>query len=163
MNIQLNNDMNIIFDVTNDGDCAVRLVDTDGEILREKVVRTEKILEYLYTDKPEKTMSAIDYSNGLIADIERELKVIQAIWDGRITFGNEGEGDIVCHIGEYWFYFYDGRDYYYIHDRELEARDITPENINSLIPMMELATMIREAIEGLEDDEYEYYCEILQW
>ena len=96
----------------------------------------------------------IDYGNGMIADIEREIKVIQAIWDGRITFGNEGEGDIVCHIGGYWFYFYNG---------DLFADKITPQNIKQNIPIMELAEMIRDAITDLEDDEYDYYCDILGW
>lgn len=96
----------------------------------------------------------IDYENEMIADIERELKVIQAIWDGRITFGNEGEGDIVCHIGEYWFYFYVGNLY---------AAQIKPDNIRNHIPIMELAEMITIAIINLEDDEYDYYCDILGW
>ena len=87
-------------------------------------------------------------------DIEREIKVIQAIWDKRITFGNEGEGDIVCHIGEYWFYFYDG---------EMPANEITPENIHLNIPIFDLAEMITVAIVELEDDEYDYYCDILNW
>lgn len=96
----------------------------------------------------------VDYENGMIADIERELKVIQALWDGRITFGNEGAGEIVCHIGEYWFYFYTGK---------LHANELTPENIKANIPIMELAEMIRVAIEDLDEDEYNLYSDILGW
>ena len=35
--------------------------------------------------------------------MERVCKIIEGIWNGTVFFGNEGEGDIVCHIGEYWF------------------------------------------------------------
>lgn len=96
----------------------------------------------------------IDYTIGVIADIEKELKVIQAIWDGRITFGNDSEGDIVCYIGKYWFYFYVG---------DLYANQITPDNIKNNISIMELAEMIRNAIEDLGNDEGNYCCDILGW
>lgn len=86
--------------------------------------------------------------------LDREMKVIEAIWNHTITFSNEGEGDIVCHIGDYWFYFYEG---------ELDPSSIDTLNIHHKINILNLATMIREAIENSEDSEYEYYCSILGW
>ena len=86
--------------------------------------------------------------------MERVCKIIEGIWNGIVFFGNEGEGDIVCHIGEYWFYFYNG---------DLYASQITPENIKGCIGIFELAQMILNAMINLDDDEYTYYCDILQF
>lgn len=97
-----------------------------------------------------------DYYNNMdctLEDMERKLKIIQGLWDGRVKIINESNcGDIACQIGYYWFYFYYG---------ELE---LTPENIKYNIDILSLAEMIEEAIVGLEDDdEYNYYCDILEW
>lgn len=84
--------------------------------------------------------------------MERLVKVVEAMWNKTITFGNEGEGDIVCHIGEYWFYFYNGK---------LFPDTLTPENLRENVGIFELAEMIINAIADLDDDEYAYYCDIL--
>lgn len=84
--------------------------------------------------------------------MERLCKIVEAIWNGTISFGNEGEGDIVCHIGGNWFYFYTGKLY---------ADKITPENIKEQIDIFSLAQMILEAMTEIGDNEYEYYCCLL--
>lgn len=85
--------------------------------------------------------------------MERTVKVVEAIWNKTITFSNEGEGDIVCHIGEYWFYFYNGK---------LFSDALTPENLRENVGIFELAEMIINAIDDLDDDEYKYYWDILR-
>lgn len=85
--------------------------------------------------------------------MERTVKVVEAIWNRTITFSNEGEGDIVCHIGEYWFYFYNGK---------LFSDALTPENLRENVGIFELAEMIINAIDDLDDDEYKYYWDILR-
>lgn len=85
--------------------------------------------------------------------MERTVKVVEAIWNRTITFSNEGEGDIVCHIGEYWFYFYNGK---------LFSDALTPENLRENVRIFELAEMIINAIDDLDDDEYKYYWDILR-
>ena len=87
-------------------------------------------------------------------DIDRELSIVKNIWNKTIYFSNSGEGDIVCHIGEYWFYFYEGHT---------NANEITPNNIHTYIEIFELAAMIRESIEVLDGAEYGYYAAILGW
>lgn len=95
-----------------------------------------------------------DSSKLLVKGIEREFKIIEAIWNKTITFSNDGEGDIVCHIGDYWLYFYEGPG---------DAWEITPDNIHTHTELIPLATMIRNAIEVLDDAEYRYYADILGW
>ena len=85
--------------------------------------------------------------------MERTVKVVEAIWNKTITFSNEGEGEIVCHIGEYWFYFYNGK---------LFSDALTPENLRENVGIFELAEMIINAIDDLDDDEYKYYWDILR-
>lgn len=85
--------------------------------------------------------------------MERTVKVVEAIWNRTITFSNEGEGDIVCHIGEYWFYFYNGK---------LFSDALTPENLRENVGIFELAEMIINAIDDLDDDEYKYYWDIIR-
>lgn len=85
--------------------------------------------------------------------MERTVKVVEAIWNRTITFSNKGEGDIVCHIGEYWFYFYNGK---------LFPDTLTPENLRENVGIFELAEMIINAIDDLDDDEYKYYWDILR-
>lgn len=90
--------------------------------------------------------------------MERICKIIEAIWQGIITFDNEGEGDIVCHIGEYWFYFFD-TSYF---DNKIYADEITPANIHEY-SIFTIAQMILDAIIDLDDAEYTYYCDTLQF
>lgn len=85
--------------------------------------------------------------------MERTVKVVEAIWNRTITFSNKGEGDIVCHIGEYWFYFYNGK---------LFSDALTSENLRENVGIFELAEMIINAIDDLDDDKYTYYWDILR-
>ncbi|WP_368249335.1 hypothetical protein [Fusicatenibacter saccharivorans] len=85
--------------------------------------------------------------------MEQTVKVVEAIWNGTITFSNKGEGDVVCHIGEYWFYFYNGK---------LFPDTLTSENLRENVGIFELAEMIINAIDDLDDDEYTYYWDILR-
>lgn len=86
--------------------------------------------------------------------MERVAKIVSAIWKKEITFGNEGEGDIVAHLGGNWFYFYTG---------DLYADELTPENLRENVGIFELAQMILESIIELDDDEYTYYCDLLNF
>ena len=94
------------------------------------------------------------FEDKIIEDIERNLKIIEAIWNGTIQFSNEGEGDIVCEIGQNWFYFWAGKEF---------ADMITAKNIHEHVTIFELNQMIRAAIEELDDDESHYYTLILKW
>ena len=87
--------------------------------------------------------------------MERVAHIIEAIWNKTITFGNEGEGDIVCHIGEYWFYFWNNEN--------ITADLVTERTIHKYVGIFQLAQMILEAIIELDDDEYTYYCDILNF
>ena len=69
-----------------------------------------------------------------------------------ILFSNKREGDIVCHMVEFWFYFYNGK---------LFSDTLTPENLRETVGIFELAEMIINAITDLDDNEYAYYCDIL--
>lgn len=72
----------------------------------------------------------LSFENKQISDIERNIKIIEAIWKKTLTFENECYGEIVTHIGDYWFYFWTGKDF---------ADTITPENIiNSNLNKKEL-------------------------
>lgn len=85
--------------------------------------------------------------------MEQTVKVVEAIWNGTITFSNKGEGDVVCHVGEYWFYFYNGK---------LFPDTLTSEHLRENVGIFELAEMIINAIDDLDDDEYTYYWDILR-
>lgn len=98
----------------------------------------------------------IDYQRK-IEDIERELKIMQAIWDGRISFESDEEDDMICRVGECWIHFF------YLYEGKIPANKITPNNINTHIPIMELAEMIKNAIVEQKEAEYEYCCDILNW
>ena len=85
--------------------------------------------------------------------MERVTKIVMAIWDKTITFKNEGEsGEITCHIGWDWLCFYDG---------DLNAGELTPENIRENVGIFELAQMILASIINLDDNRYEDWCNVL--
>lgn len=86
--------------------------------------------------------------------MERIVKVVEAIWNKTITFGNEGEGDIVCYIGECCLYFYNGK---------LFPNTLTPENLRGNVGIIELAGMIINAIADLDEYEYAYCCDVLEF
>lgn len=96
----------------------------------------------------------LSFENKQISDIERNIKIIEAIWKKTLTFENECYGEIVTHIGDYWFYFWTGKDF---------ADTITPENIHEKISIFELSQLIRESIEDLDETEEEYCATILGW
>ena len=58
----------------------------------------------------------------------------------------------VCKIGEYWFYFIGSED-----------ENLKPEEVKNNYDVFTIAQMILEAMIDLDDDEYTYYCDILQF
>ena len=82
-------------------------------------------------------------------------KIIEGIWNGIVFFGNEGEGDIVCHIGEYWFYF--GGE---------TAEEMTASEYISNVPKKDIINEIKTTLDDLYgdetfEDEYDYYFAII--
>lgn len=92
----------------------------------------ERIEEFKET--LEKLKTEAENMSGSIYCLAEALAFVEAIWDGRITFKNSAEtGDIMCCVETCSFYFYKG---------DLNAKEITPENINEKITLVELANMI---------------------
>lgn len=85
--------------------------------------------------------------------MERIMKIIQNIWNGTVNFiNNPNNGELACKIGDSWFYFMDE-----------ENGKLTPEQLRYKFNIFELGYMVLEAIIELDDDEYNYYCNILNF
>lgn len=84
---------------------------------------------------------------------ERVCKIISALWDGRAKLiSNPNDNCLACQIGEYWFYFIGCED-----------ENLTPQEARTHYDIFTIAQMILSAIIDLDDDEYDYYCDILEF
>ena len=94
--------------------------------------------------------------NELIKDtstMERIVKIINGLWSGVAKLiSNPNDGYLACEIGDSWFYFA-GPEY----------EDMKPEEVNRHFDIFTLAQMILNAIVDLDDDEYTYYCDMLEF
>ena len=85
--------------------------------------------------------------------MERVVKIVNGLWDGTVKLiSSANDGCIACEIGEYWFYFIGSED-----------ENLKPEEVKNNYDVFTIAQMILEAIIGLDDDEYTYYCDMLQF
>ena len=85
--------------------------------------------------------------------MERIAKIINGLWNGTVKLiSNPNDGCIACQIGEYWFYFIGSED-----------ENLKPEEVKDNYDVFTIAQMILETIIELDDDEYTYYCNILNF
>ena len=85
--------------------------------------------------------------------MERVVKIVNGLWDGTVKLiSNPNDGRLACQIGEYWFYFIGSED-----------ENLKPEEVKNNYDVFTIAQMILEAMIDLDDDEYTYYCDILQF
>ncbi len=85
--------------------------------------------------------------------MERVVKIVNGLWDGTVKLiSNPNDGCLACQIGEYWFYFIGSED-----------ENLKPEEVKHHYDVFTIAQMILEAMIDLDDDEYTYYCDILQF
>ena len=85
--------------------------------------------------------------------MERVCKIVNGLWDGTVKLiSNPNDGCLACQIGEYWFYFI-----------RVEDENLKPEEVKNNYDVFTIAQMILEAMIELDDDEYTYYCDILQF
>ena len=85
--------------------------------------------------------------------MERVVKIVNGLWDGTVKLiSNPNDGYLACQIGEYWFYFIGSED-----------ENLKPEEVKNNYDVFTIAQMILEAMIDLDDDEYTYYCDILQF
>lgn len=85
--------------------------------------------------------------------MERIIKIVQALWNGTAKLiSSPNDGCLACQIGEYWFYFIGSED-----------ENLKPEEVKHHYDIFTIAQMILEAIVELDDDEYDYYCSILEF
>lgn len=85
--------------------------------------------------------------------MERIVKIVNGLWDGTVKLiSSPNDGCLACKIGEYWFYFIGSED-----------ENLKPEEVKHNYDVFTIAQMILETIVGLDDDEYTYYCDILQF
>ena len=84
---------------------------------------------------------------------ERIVKIIEGMWKGVVNLVQEPNlGLLACQIGDYWFYF--------TNDEEQHLQTEVFKRNHSLL---EIAWMILDAIIDLDDEEYDYYCDILEF
>lgn len=62
------------------------------------------------------------------------------------------DGCLACQIGESWFYFIGSKD-----------KNMKPEEVRYNYDIFVIAQMILDAIIDLDDDEYAYYCDVLEF
>lgn len=85
--------------------------------------------------------------------MERIVKIVNGLWDGTVKLiSSPNDGCLACKIGEYWFYFIGSED-----------ENLKPEEVKHNYDVFTIAQMILETIVELDDDEYTYYCDILQF
>lgn len=85
--------------------------------------------------------------------MERITKIVNGLWNGTVKLiSNPNDGCIACKIGEYWFYFIGSED-----------ENLKPEEVKNNYDVFTIAQMILEAMINLDDDEYDYYCDILNF
>ena len=85
--------------------------------------------------------------------MERVVKIVNGLWDGTVKLiSNPNDECLACQIGEYWFYFIGSED-----------ENLKPEEVKNNYDVFTIAQMILEAMIDLDDDEYTYYCDILQF
>ena len=85
--------------------------------------------------------------------MERVCKIVNGLWDGTVKLiSNPNDGCLACQIGEYWFYFIGSED-----------ENLKPEEVRHTYDVFTIAQMILEAMIDLDDDEYTYYCDMLQF
>ena len=85
--------------------------------------------------------------------MERVVKIVNGLWDGTVKLiSNPNDGCLACQIGEYWFYFIGSED-----------ENLKPEEVKNNYDVFTIAQMILEAMIDIDDDEYTYYCDILQF
>lgn len=85
--------------------------------------------------------------------MERIIRVVNGLWDGTIRIiNNPNDGCIVCQVGDYCFYF-----------MLKEHKKLKPEEIREKYDVFTIAQMILEGIVNLDDGEYTYCCDILEF
>ncbi len=85
--------------------------------------------------------------------MERIAKIEEGLWNGTAKLiESPNDGCIACQIGEFWFYFMGNED-----------ENLKPEEVRNHYGIFETAQMILDAIINLDDDEYTYYCDMLNF
>lgn len=105
----------------------------------------------MFNNKENVDLSELIYNDS--STMERLVKIVEALWNGTAKFiENPNDGCIACQIGEYWFYFMGSED-----------ENMKPDDVKNHYGVFEVANLILNAIIELDDDEYTYYCDILNF
>ena len=86
--------------------------------------------------------------------MERLVKIVEALWNGTANLvENPFDGrKLACQIGGHRFYFMGS-----------ENENVKLDDIKNHFGVFEIANLILDAMTELSDDEYAYYCDVLNF
>ena len=88
-------------------------------------------------------------------ETERVLKIVNGLWSGTVRLENDKTDWLVCSIGYKWdikepFPFISGMDKF-----------LTPEELRNKYDVFTVARMILQALVNMDDNDYDYCCDVL--